>query len=361
VTLSPNPLLYTPSDALTSRNMRYGPYLPNLLNVYRNATSTSGGNPVILYMHGGGWQINDKTEEIEYQASLAKLLLAYLLDTGSYGTGATPWSVVSVKYRKHSYGLTGTHAPASSYEETIKSGTGVLGRQSYLAAAEDLQRAVQWCKDNATRFGFNPNKVVVWGSSAGATNAMLAALMPSRRFTIPTQYKPWEALSNSKPLGVLNWFGPINFNPWYLYYSIAETYLGLVESVSANAKADIERAMLVPDSAGNRTSTADVTPLCRAVSPVWHVNAGLAENTGIRIRSTYTADASTNPATIPEYSGSPPYNAIGHDYHQFADLATSCAAVGIDHSGSVIAANNQASWEAELPGTKAWMDAMVDF
>ena len=45
--LSPNPVLFVPDASRTFRNIRYGPYDMQRLNVYKNPVQRTGGNPVL--------------------------------------------------------------------------------------------------------------------------------------------------------------------------------------------------------------------------------------------------------------------------------------------------------------------------
>ena len=46
---------------------------------------------------------------------------------------------------------------------------------------EDVRQAVRWLKTNSGRFGIDPNKVAVWGESAGGHLANLLGTDPDAR------------------------------------------------------------------------------------------------------------------------------------------------------------------------------------
>jgi len=90
----------------------------------------------IIFIHGGGFTRGDRSE---------MLGSCELFAQGGF-TG------VSIDYRLTSEGF------------------------AYPAALNDTNDAIQWMQSNAARLGFNANKVVVFGYSAGATLALTAGL-----------------------------------------------------------------------------------------------------------------------------------------------------------------------------------------
>lgn len=107
------------------------------LDVYQQAAGTPA--PVLLYFHGGAWTTGQRPAAASSFGSFLKL----------------GFSVVSVSYR-----LSGV-APAP-------------------AAVQDARCAVKWVHDNAARYGFDPDRIVVYGTSAGGHLALLTAMLPAR-------------------------------------------------------------------------------------------------------------------------------------------------------------------------------------
>lgn len=365
-----DPTTYVHPASLTFRNIQYAPHLQLRLNVYKAGTGVTGGNPWMIYFHGGGWGSNDKTTTQESSAQKQKLLWAYLLDTASYGTAGPAFTLISAEWRMHAHS---NYAPGplnTPYETTIEGtnpGTGPTSYPSYFPTfIRDAKRAIQFVKQNATRFGLHPDKGVSWGTSAGAANALVAALTPSAPF-VPDWLASsrWDVHHDDTVRGVLNWYGEIDFDPWYMHYSILAPAFGLVESNTTQAKADFERLMLIPDSSGLYPQGSPVTPLCKSISARYLLRAGRSANTSIKIRSHYDKAEET---TVPQtgYSTIPPYLATGHDWRQFADIEAECADAGVEHSGSVVDASlhggsTQIAWEGTLAGTKSWLDGLVNF
>lgn len=94
--------------------------------------------PVIVVVHGGGFRFGD-----ENMAIIQPLFKA--VERG--------YAVVSVDYRKS------TEAP-------------------FPAALADVKAAVRWVRENAALYGFDPERIAIWGESAGAYLALMTALTP---------------------------------------------------------------------------------------------------------------------------------------------------------------------------------------
>jgi acetyl esterase/lipase len=97
------------------------------LDLYLPKEAAAGGKPpLIVFIHGGGWVGGDKR---------AGAMLLPLVQSGEY-------ALASVGYR-----LTG---------ETI-----------WPAQIHDCKAAIRWLRGNAARYGFDPERIGVAGSSAG--------------------------------------------------------------------------------------------------------------------------------------------------------------------------------------------------
>lgn len=119
-------------------------------------------NPVIVYFHGGGWVNNTRHS--------ATLRLMPFLQKG--------FTVVNVSYRK----IDQAQAPA---------------------AVIDASCSLRWLELNAERFGFDRDRVVLSGNSAGGHLAMMAAYTNrSGLFDGPC----WNGVG-PKIAAVVNWYG----------------------------------------------------------------------------------------------------------------------------------------------------------
>lgn len=108
------------------------------LDIYQPTTG-SGPRPVLVHLHGGGWFSGDKYP-IEPQVTP-------LLAQGI--------AIVSVQYR-----LTGN--PWTFGDDL-----------TFPAQIHDIKGAVRWLRANASTYNFDPKRIGVWGSSAGAHLAAL--------------------------------------------------------------------------------------------------------------------------------------------------------------------------------------------
>ncbi|MDQ4118804.1 MAG: alpha/beta hydrolase [Actinomycetota bacterium] len=111
------------------------------VRVYRADTGSDGPQPVVVYIHGGGWVIGDIEVADKPCRSLANAV------------GAT---VVSVGYRK---------GPEHRFP----------------AAPEDCYAATKWVADNAGELGIDAGKLAVAGDSAGGNLAAVVSQMAKER------------------------------------------------------------------------------------------------------------------------------------------------------------------------------------
>jgi acetyl esterase/lipase len=96
--------------------------------------------PVIVYVHGGGWQRGSRRDPPP------------LLDADFYdGMAAQGFAVAAIDYR-------------------------LSGEARFPAPADDVRAAVGWVRDHAADYGLDPGRVFLWGDSAGGHLALLAAL-----------------------------------------------------------------------------------------------------------------------------------------------------------------------------------------
>jgi acetyl esterase/lipase len=135
---------------------------------------TSRRLPTLLYIHGGGWRGGDKDGVLLH-------LLPYL-EMG--------FAVVNVEYRLSSVAL----VPA---------------------AVEDCRCALRWVLENAREYGFDPDRIVVTGSSAGGhltltTGMLTASAGLDRRCPVVDPEAPGRADAHEPEMPVaamINWYG----------------------------------------------------------------------------------------------------------------------------------------------------------
>lgn len=146
--------------ASKSSSQKLDIYLPNTGN---------GPFPVIVAIHGGAFMQGDKSSG-EVNDELTGLNKGY--------------AVVSINYR-------------------------LSGEAIFPAAVYDVKAAIRYIKANASKYNLNPDKIAVWGDSAGGN---LAAMLGTT-----AGVKELEDLSmgnetqTSNVQAVVDFFGPINF------------------------------------------------------------------------------------------------------------------------------------------------------
>lgn len=99
----------------------------------------TGADPLLVVVHGGGFRFGSQTMEI----------IRPIIEQGI----AKGYVVASVDYRKS-------------------------GEAVFPAAVSDIKAAVRYLKANAAEYGIDPNRVALWGESAGAYLSLMTALTP---------------------------------------------------------------------------------------------------------------------------------------------------------------------------------------
>ena len=118
-----------PKDGVVvTKDVAYGPHPRNILDIYKPSRGSSP-SPVVIFVHGGAYVGGDK----------------------SYYGNVTTWFA-----RQGVLGVNATYRLAPSAK--------------WPAATEDIAGMVKWTRENAARFGGDPNRIVLIGHSAGATH-----------------------------------------------------------------------------------------------------------------------------------------------------------------------------------------------
>jgi acetyl esterase/lipase len=126
--------------------------------------------PLIVWIHGGGWSAGSK----ENCPALGFL-------RGGY-------AVASINYRLSQHAV-------------------------YPAQIEDCKSAIRWLRAHAARYRINPDKIGVWGASAGGH---LVALLGTTGDV--KEFEKGEHLGQSSRVqAVCDWFGPTDFMEYYGY------------------------------------------------------------------------------------------------------------------------------------------------
>jgi acetyl esterase/lipase len=162
--------------------------LPDSVEVHNNLDYAGGGNPrqmldlvlpkqraaggklpLIVFIHGGGWRSGSK------EGSIRRLLP--FVETGEYA-GAT------LNYR-------------------------LTGESSWPTQIHDCKAAIRYLRGNAGKFGIDPDKIAVWGSSAGGHLVSLLGTSGGVK-ELEGELGEFDGQS-SRVTCVVNYFGPENF------------------------------------------------------------------------------------------------------------------------------------------------------
>lgn len=115
------------------RDISYGPDPLNRLDVFTPQAAQPGGRMVVIFAHGGGFERGDKHQP---NSPFNDNLMLFLNQHGMVG--------VDIDYRL---------APKNHWPD----------------AQQDLASVVRWVKSNIGQYGGDPNRIVLWGVSAGAS------------------------------------------------------------------------------------------------------------------------------------------------------------------------------------------------
>lgn len=133
------------------------------LDVYKPAGKADKPRPAVIFIHGGGWHSGDKR----------KATLADEFTKRGY-------VYVSVNYR-------------------------LSGEAPYPAAVEDCKCAVRWLRANAKAYDVDPDRLGVFGTSAGGHLALMVGLADG------IEGEGGHKEPSSKVKAVCSWFGPADF------------------------------------------------------------------------------------------------------------------------------------------------------
>ncbi|MET0535670.1 MAG: alpha/beta hydrolase [Steroidobacter sp.] len=151
-------------------------FRPLRLDLYRQV-APKGPRPLVVYIHGGGWQ----SGHTRHSGAFANWpeVLASLARKG--------YVVASVEYR-------------------------LSGEAKFPAAIHDVKNAIKWLRFNAARFSIDASKTVVWGGSAGGQLAALAATSCGLEALAPVSADQGISAQSDCVQGLVAWYGVFDFN-----------------------------------------------------------------------------------------------------------------------------------------------------
>jgi acetyl esterase/lipase len=145
------------------KDLAYGPGSRQRLDVFAPQAAT-GTAPVLVFFHGGGWHVGEKSE----------------YEFAGRAFAAQGFITVVPNYR-----LT----PEAKFPDFL----------------EDCATAVKWVQANIAKYGGDPRRIVLCGHSAGAYNAVMLAL--------DTRYAKQSGFDLTSIKGVVGLSGAYDFLP----------------------------------------------------------------------------------------------------------------------------------------------------
>ena len=128
------------------------PYcLGQKLDIYQPRTARYQQSPVVMYIHGGAWQLNDKASEPDQLA-----MIDGLRDRG--------FAVVSIDYSK-------------------------TPEEYYPIAVEESLCAVRFVRAHAKEYGFDTKRIALYGFSAGGYLAAMVGALPDHSVYSGEEYR----------------------------------------------------------------------------------------------------------------------------------------------------------------------------
>ncbi len=150
-----------------------------LCDIWRPADGNVSGL-AFIYFHGSGWWIGEK----DYFKT-TRPLFSHLVAQGH--------TVMDVDYRL---------CPEVNIYDMVG----------------DVKRAIAWMKANASRYGVDPEKIVIGGGSAGAHLALLAGYTPQLPEFTPDDVNG----ANLTVCGIVSYYGPIDLVEGYHRYTVLQ-------------------------------------------------------------------------------------------------------------------------------------------
>lgn len=151
-------------------------FRPLRLDVYRQV-APKGPSPLVVYIHGGGWQ----SGHTRHSGAFANWpdVLAALARKG--------YVVASIEYRLSS-------------------------EATFPAQIHDVKNAIKWLRSNAAKYAIDPQRTVVWGGSAGGQLAALAATTCGVESLAPESADKSVSTQSDCVQGLVAWYGVFDFS-----------------------------------------------------------------------------------------------------------------------------------------------------
>jgi len=142
----------------------------HLLDIYLPAGAAKN-LPLVVWVHGGAWMLNDKYADMGYMKNTVR----GFLDSG--------YAFASIDYRYSTDSI-------------------------FPAQVRDCNRALEFLYQNAAKYGYDKNRIALIGFSAGGHLASLVGLSGNNAVT---EFYPLGVKPNFKITCVMDFYGPSDF------------------------------------------------------------------------------------------------------------------------------------------------------
>lgn len=122
-----------PRDVIARRDISFGDHPLQRLDVFTSTPDMGAGKPILLFVHGGGFVRGDKHRPGDFTYDN---VMIWAVSNGFVG--------VNTNYRL---------APEFAYPN----------------ATQDVASAIAWAREHGAEYGGDPDRIFLWGHSAGAS------------------------------------------------------------------------------------------------------------------------------------------------------------------------------------------------
>jgi len=122
-----------PGDVIARRDISFGDHPLQRLDVFTSSPDMGAGKPIVLFVHGGGFVRGDKHRPGDFTYDN---VMIWAVTNGFVG--------VNTNYRL---------APEFAYPN----------------ATQDVAAAIAWAREHGAEYGGDPDRIFLWGHSAGAS------------------------------------------------------------------------------------------------------------------------------------------------------------------------------------------------
>ncbi|MDF7806367.1 alpha/beta hydrolase [Pontiellaceae bacterium B12219] len=150
------------------------------MDIYMPPAGKTSAAPVLYYVHGGGWAAGSKDKG---GLPLMRPVFEQVAEKG--------FVCVSIDYR------------------LCKKNSGIIMRDCVVDAMDGLR----FLKQHAAQFGIDPDRIVVWGDSAGGQLAQMLTLADPKTFIGDASLSEFDVF----PRAGISWYGPTDFTDVNLF------------------------------------------------------------------------------------------------------------------------------------------------